>query len=313
MRTTGNPMRGCGGKSSGFYLIGEMSEIGNLSPAVITAGTHLNGDNNNVRFDLAPILTHWIDPSRTIDTGQLFFMESSLADRQEGIYTGAARSQVNKLGMYAVAHHVGSQFYTPLHHLMETIQYGPSLRVDKRVAMQLAPYLPVPMFFHFSELPYFENENIRTRFERRLRDELGNEEYASYARKLGLELLVNRDRHGGSGVYSYDWDTRGWMPTWDDPSWGGTINDDNGMWHPIIKGLSYIERNSDWPYFATRAPGLLYYSWITSAIKAVDYKEAQVNPWESQELEALDDSAFLNEEERAVGVQARIIMPFGSE
>lgn len=293
MLYTGNPERGCGFKSDGYYLTGESGARGTLAPVTVTMGDMLLG-GENLHFDLEPIVTHWIDPERTVDTQQIHFMEPSMGDRRAGIYTGAERPQVARLGMYAAAHHVGATYYTPFQHMHEVALHGPSLRVDARVAQALAPYLPMRIFFHFDKLPMFRDQ----------------EHYEHFTHEV---LLTEFDAYFGSLKRisnGFRWDDILNAPTWSFYEWGGRIGEDQGLWHASLPICAFLDVSGDWLDLRGE-PGIFYYSWITSAVKAVSAETANVDPEDLDAVSDLDEYDFLDENDRKAGVRARIIRSSG--
>ncbi len=297
--------RGCGMARAGFYLIGQSGPGGILSPVTMLTGTHTNDDARNLRLSLEPQLMHWIDPERTVDTCQLHFAEPSIMDRATGVYTGSDHLQIQLLGPYGVGHHVGKTHYTPLQHLLETKQYGPSCRVDKKVASQIVKYLPMRIFFHFSGLPYFDHFDHMASF---IREIVAVEDRnAEWQRTTALLGIPTRESDQGT---VYDWDADSNDPVWTRANWGGTIFDDPGFWHSALKVQSYIERNDDWPGDVESAGGFFYYSWITRGIQYVprDVVEETIGePLSDEQIAAMDHTTFLDPALAGSGIEAVVL------
>jgi hypothetical protein len=297
MKSASPGSRGCGDARPGCYLLGGMSPGGILAPVTLCAGSMTSDDDWNLRFAIEPQLMHWVDPERTFDERKLWFMETSLHDRQRNDYTGSSQEQIKRLGAYGLMHHVGSSYYSAYTHLLETAERGPSLRVDPRIAAQISKFLPLRIFFVFPKLPYFDDSAALEGAiaEMREMEPVLDYEGAQAARTLKIPLT---SAEWGGQTAEYDWGrSRGIEPTWGYTDWGGTIYDDNGLRHDYLKLLSWASRKKAALRQMVEDSGVLYYSWATKAIEYVAQETVEKRlgrPVSDEEVDSLDHTEFLS-------------------
>jgi len=268
-----NPTRGCGKKKKGgFYLEAPLGPHGTLAPLTWVLGTHVvdGRSGRNVLTQAAQRSMTMINPAATLLKGEVAMPEllSSLdiSDGQLndmldcGVKPGIADRLSGRVGELGILDYVGSNNYTPWSFAMELLAYGPSRKVTKDFMRQIAPYLPLPVFFTMKGLPFFSKEG-----------------------ELSLAWLDSIDADRGHEATMS-------LPTWWHDDWGMGARHYNGDDHMVVDILAAMANG----LLLDFAPGEAVFcaSWFTQGtyckLDGDDPGVDMVNV-ENLDLDALDE------------------------
>lgn len=215
-----NPPRKCGRKlpDATYGEGGDFSLDGALSPWTWMLGDGLEKYISLSDGDVPPRLPVSINPIMSIMT--LGFVPGYGPDIE---MPQDAQQEYERLS-YAlktpgIADQVGDNHYSAFEFFEETVLYGPSRRIPKRLAKTLsrtiADHGPIPMIFVHRKIPVFQNEKQR--------------DIATIERGMGL----------------YDWTRQAddMIPTWEKEGWGmyARRNQDAGHAHYMARILWVID------------------------------------------------------------------------
>jgi hypothetical protein len=217
-----DPERGCGTKANDACYAegGGFSAQGTLRP-----WTWLLGDGlvDNIYLKVPPRQIVVINPVATITLRSLIgsAWPFEIPEKQQALFNRLSEATKN----VGVADHVGTKYYSPFSFATECIDLGPSRRISKDMAKELAEVVwkhgPIPMLFTHSRMPVFRHEENRAR-----------------AFSLVKECYENDDEE--------NWDQFDYLePTWLHKNWGMYGENWAGHQHrtlPILTTLSIMDR-----------------------------------------------------------------------
>jgi len=158
-----NPERGCGTKvNDACYAEGEMSLHGMLARWTWLLG---DGLTENIYLKVPPRQIVMINPVATIAFRSIIGHEwpFEIHEDAQPLYNRLSEASKN----VGVADHVGTKYYSPFSFATECIDLGPSRRISKDMAKELAEIVwkngPIPMLFTHSRMPVFRHEENRMR------------------------------------------------------------------------------------------------------------------------------------------------------
>lgn len=213
-----NPKRGCGTKDNdACYAEGsEFSADGMLQPWVWLLG---DGINENLYLEVPPRQVIMINPVATITLQSLIGLEwpYEIPEELQPLYERLNQA-TKSLG---IADHVGATAYSAFSFAAEVLDYGPSRRISKDMARELAEIVfnsgPIPMLFTHNRMPVFRHAEDR----------------------LNARMLIE------DCMDKLDWNRHDYLkPTWLHDNWGMYRNNWVGNEHymlPILTGLSIID------------------------------------------------------------------------
>lgn len=159
-----NPERGCGTKANDACYAegGEFSAQGTLMPWTWLLG---DGLTENIYLEVPPRQIVTINPVATITLRSLIggAWPFEIPEKQRALFNRLSEATKN----VGVADHVGTKYYSPFSFATECIDLGPSRRISKDMAKELAEAIwehgPIPMLFTHSRMPVFRHEENRVR------------------------------------------------------------------------------------------------------------------------------------------------------
>ncbi len=219
-----NPKRGCGTKATDACYAegGEMSPDGLLQRWSWVLG---DGVNENLYLEIPPRQVIMINPVATLTLGALIGNDwpYEIPEHLQEVFNHLALSTRDS----GIADHVGAKFYTPLSFAKEILDYGPSRRISKDMAKELATIIftegPIPMLFTHNRVPTFRHEEDRVR-------------------ALMLVRECYEQQFDTTGLNWDDFDYTG--ATWLNPKWGmyrGQWTGQNHYMLPIFTTLHIMD------------------------------------------------------------------------
>lgn len=258
MRSVSNPTRGCGHLvPGGCYLGGAFSPNGTLAAWSWLLGQHLTHAFN--LFATVPARQlQIINLPYTLGTGRPVYDPDATP---EMIVPDEVKARLLKLPKLALLDHVGTAHYSAYKFADECERLGPSRRVPRAIAAQIAPHLPIPIIFTHSILPVVDAENVP--------------QLTAWANEINwVWTKIERPER----EYSTD-------PTFYHPKWGMRWNSDIGNDHWLPPVLKAWETN-DAPeplQRAITAEQIFGASWITRATYVTRGDESQEDLAELEE------------------------------
>jgi hypothetical protein len=158
-----NPKRGCGKKTNDACYAegGEFSLDGMLLPWVWLLG---DGVRDNIYMKIPPRQVVLVNPIATLTLRDLIGdgWPFEIPQEQESLFENLTKGIKKSRGL---ADHVGTRYYTPYSFARECEEHGPSRRVSKDMAKELAEIIfqegPIPMLFTHGLMPVFRHEEDR--------------------------------------------------------------------------------------------------------------------------------------------------------
>jgi len=212
-----NPKRGCGTKKyDACYAEADIfSEDGMLQPWTWLLG---DGIKDNMYIQVPPRQVILINPVATITLKSLIGKDwpFEIPEESEPLYKRL--SYVTKAT--GIADHVGDKFYSAFSFMAETLEYGPSRRISKDMAKELATIIwnegPIPMLFTHNRIPVLRHEEDRVRL---------------------MSLVSDCFEEG-----KIDWEKSNWLiPTWWHKDWGMYRDNWVGNSHYLIPVLGCVD------------------------------------------------------------------------
>lgn len=253
-----NPPRLCGTKRPGFYVEADMGATGSLAAITWLLGTHVAGSTNCLTAIPARAMVAGNLPASLIEgefvSADVPYLQGLHVQGAQSAEALAKRMAYDKISQaaapVALFDHVGSNNYTPHEFASELAEYGPSRRVPKTLALQVAQAVnaqgALPIVFTHSDLPMFGDLETRDR-----------------AMALAAQA-----------VYGYDPEAVYTVATWHRDGWGMYASHvDRGRDHYLVAILGAMARIRRQPSLAS---GITAQTWqpLAEALAQVPTAEA---------------------------------------